>query len=263
MPVRAVRSEEDLQCLPRLGEAWQSLQPGQGWAPGCSLAQPDAGFRTVQDFLGAIEQAISEALLPCVCRGHNSADPCQQPLSQGLVDGTCGEYPSVRQSCMPLRRTLGPGWHESKYPKLVLAVGGGGVQIVESAHRLVAFMMGTSNPHQHRAPYALHKPCCPARCVNPLHLRWGSAYDRSCDWVKKVEWVKSCHGAGLWQDASVPTVLKKMQKRARERKHLRCSGPGRRRRNATTLLLLDAKPVLEGKRQPKPSLKTCTNDATM
>ena len=88
IPVRAVHGEKDLQRLPRLCRAWQALQSGQGWAPGCRLAQPDAGFRTVQDFLGAIKQAIAEALLPCVCRGHDTAvSPCQQPLRQGLFAG--------------------------------------------------------------------------------------------------------------------------------------------------------------------------------
>ena len=253
--MRAVHGEEDLQCLPRLCEAWQSLESGQGWVPGCRLAQPDAGFRTVQDFLGAIEQAISEALLPCVCRGHGTAEPCQQPLRQELFAG-CNVCPSVRLSCMPLCRSLGPGWQNSKYPRLVLAVRGGGVQIVESAHRLVAFMMGVSKPHQHRAPYALHKPCCPARCVNPLHLRWGSAADKGRDRTKKVEWKQSCHG--LWKFGSASRVVENLQNRAWTRVKQRLGQGKKRRRSAATLMLLEAKPVIEGKRQPKPTLKSCT-----
>ena len=252
--MRAVHGEEDLQCLPRLCRAWQALQSGQGWAPGCRLAQPDAGFRTVQDFLAAIEKAISEGLPPCACRGHGSAGPCHQPLREGLFAG-CNAFPNVRLSCMPLRRSLGPGWHESKYPELVLAVRAGELPLVESAHRLVAFMTGPSEPNQHMAPYALHKPCCPARCVNPLHLRWGSALDKGRDRARKVEWVQSCHG--LWKAGSGSRVVEKVQERASTRLRNRL-GQGKKRRSATTVMLLEAKPVVEGKRQPKPTMKSCT-----
>ena len=251
--MRAVHGEEDLQRLPRLRRAWQALQSGQGWAPGCRLAQPDAGFRTVQDFLGAIEQAIAEALLPCVCRGHDTAvSPCQQPLRQGLTAG-CSVCPSVRLSCMPLRRALGPGWKKGKYPQLVLAVRRGGGQIVESAHRVVAFMMGAFKP---KAPYALHHPCCPPRCCNPLHLRWGSAADNGRDRTKKVEWKQSCHG--LWKFGSASRVVENLQNRAWTRVKQRLGQGKKRRRSAATLMLLEAKLVIEGKRQPKPTLKSCT-----
>ena len=223
--MRAGHAAEDLESLPRLCAAWQALHSGQGWAPGCRLAQPDASFRTVHDFLGLIEQAISEALPPCVCRGHGSADTCHHPLRQGLYAG-CSAFPNVRLSCMPLRRSLGPGWHEIKYPKLVLAVRAGELPIVESAHRLVAFMMGASQPPQHKAPYALHKPCCPARCVNPLHVRWGSALDNDSDRAQRCLWARSCYGARLELLQGACT---------RKQKRGLCSGQGKRRRNATGL----------------------------
>ena len=245
--------------MPGLREAWQSLQSGEGWAPGCRLAQPDAGFRTVQEFFCAIEQALSEALEPRMCRELGTADLCQQPLRRGLLTRPgrwSSEHPNVRESCMPLRRSLGPGWHAGKYPRLVLAVKAGEMPKAESAHRLVALMMtGPPKPHHHQQRNALHKPGCAARCMNPLHIRWGSAHHSARDRVDKLRHRRSRYNGKLRQDGSFPPRLEQMHVRAINSLYFRSLPSYRRkpRRNATALFLLEAKLVLEGKRQPKSS----------